>query len=159
MSAGNELWPSERPSGMPNIVSLEVMCAKDHMDVHMTFSHPFEGIVSSKGDSRADTSLINALLTQFFISLKSLYRSTQRSSMHLRATVNGKDILLIPHLILALRYETWLEWTILRKHGKIKRRQLINNNYLWVGYLYLYALLSIWVCAPIFLTYPVQQCL
>lgn len=33
---------------MPNIVSLEVMCAKDHMDVHMTFSHPFEGIVSSK---------------------------------------------------------------------------------------------------------------
>lgn len=49
VSAGNELWPSERPSGMPNIVSLEVMCAKDHMDVHMTFSHPFEGIVSSKG--------------------------------------------------------------------------------------------------------------
>jgi len=33
---------------MPNIVSLEVMCAKDHMDVHLTFSHPFEGIVSSK---------------------------------------------------------------------------------------------------------------
>ncbi|CRK87473.1 CLUMA_CG001274, isoform A [Clunio marinus] len=48
-SASNELWPSERPNGMPNIVSLEVMCAKDHMDVHMTFSHPFEGIVSSKG--------------------------------------------------------------------------------------------------------------
>jgi hypothetical protein len=35
---------------MPNIVALEVMCAKDHMDVHMTFSHPFEGIVSSKGN-------------------------------------------------------------------------------------------------------------
>jgi len=34
---------------MPNIVSLEVMCGKDHMDVHLTFSHPFEGIVSSKG--------------------------------------------------------------------------------------------------------------
>lgn len=51
VSAGNELWPSERPNGMPNIVSLEVMCAKDHMDVHMTFSHPFEGIVSSKGES------------------------------------------------------------------------------------------------------------
>ncbi|KAG5684767.1 hypothetical protein PVAND_013980 [Polypedilum vanderplanki] len=49
VSAGNELWPSERPKGMPNIVSLEVMCAKDHMDVHLTFSHPFEGIVSSKG--------------------------------------------------------------------------------------------------------------
>ncbi|ALC48895.1 m [Drosophila busckii] len=39
----------ERPDGMPNIVSLEVMCGKDHMDVHLTFSHPFEGIVSSKG--------------------------------------------------------------------------------------------------------------
>ncbi|XP_037938578.1 uncharacterized protein LOC119671840 [Teleopsis dalmanni] len=47
--AGNELWPVERPEGMPNIVSLEVMCGKDHMDVHLTFSHPFEGIVSSKG--------------------------------------------------------------------------------------------------------------
>jgi hypothetical protein len=54
VSAGNELWPSERPNGMPNIVSLEVMCAKDHMDVHMTFSHPFEGIVSSKGESKCN---------------------------------------------------------------------------------------------------------
>lgn len=49
VSSANELWPTERPDGMPNIVSLEVMCAKDHMDVHLTFSHPFEGIVSSKG--------------------------------------------------------------------------------------------------------------
>lgn len=47
--AGNELWPMDRPDGMPNIVSLEVMCGKDHMDVHLTFSNPFEGIVSSKG--------------------------------------------------------------------------------------------------------------
>ncbi|KAG6462180.1 hypothetical protein O3G_MSEX013100 [Manduca sexta] len=38
----------ERPDGMPVIQSLEVMCGKDHMDVHLTFSHPFEGIVSSK---------------------------------------------------------------------------------------------------------------
>lgn len=44
-----ELWPMERPDGMPVIQSLEVMCGKDHMDVHLTFSHPFEGIVSSKG--------------------------------------------------------------------------------------------------------------
>ncbi|XP_045496939.1 uncharacterized protein LOC123695213 [Colias croceus] len=44
-----ELWPTERPDGMPVIQSLEVMCGKDHMDVHLTFSHPFEGIVSSKG--------------------------------------------------------------------------------------------------------------
>lgn len=50
VSSANELWPTERPDGMPNIVSLEVMCAKDHMDVHLTFSHPFEGIVSSKGN-------------------------------------------------------------------------------------------------------------
>ncbi|CAK1544147.1 unnamed protein product [Leptosia nina] len=43
-----ELWPTERPDGMPVIQSLEVMCGKDHMDVHLTFSQPFEGIVSSK---------------------------------------------------------------------------------------------------------------
>lgn len=48
-SATNEMWPIERPNGMPNIVSLEVMCGKDHMDVHLSFSQPFEGIVSSKG--------------------------------------------------------------------------------------------------------------
>lgn len=47
--AGNEIWPMDRPDGMPSINSLEVMCGKDHMDVHMSFSHPFEGIVSSKG--------------------------------------------------------------------------------------------------------------
>lgn len=51
--AGNDLWPMDRPEGMPNIVSLEVMCGKDHMDVHLTFSHPFEGIVSSKGNQFA----------------------------------------------------------------------------------------------------------
>lgn len=45
----NDLWPVDRPQGMPNIVSLEVMCGKDHMDVHLSFSAPFEGIVSSKG--------------------------------------------------------------------------------------------------------------
>lgn len=44
-----DLWPVDRPEGMPVIQSLEVMCGKDHMDVHLTFSHPFEGIVSSKG--------------------------------------------------------------------------------------------------------------
>lgn len=44
-----DLWPVDRPDGMPVIQSLEVMCGKDHMDVHLKFSHPFEGIVSSKG--------------------------------------------------------------------------------------------------------------
>ncbi|GJQ74749.1 putative zona pellucida (ZP) domain protein [Trypoxylus dichotomus] len=44
-----DIWPLERPDGMPSILSLEVMCGKDHMDVHLSFSHPFEGIVSSKG--------------------------------------------------------------------------------------------------------------
>lgn len=34
---------------MPAIQSLEVMCGKDHMDVHLQFTQPFEGIVSSKG--------------------------------------------------------------------------------------------------------------
>lgn len=47
--AANEIWPVDRPDGMPTISSLEVMCGKDHMDVHLQFSAPFEGIVSSKG--------------------------------------------------------------------------------------------------------------
>lgn len=46
---GSDMWPLERPDGMPAIQSLEVMCGKDHMDVHLSFTHPFEGIVSSKG--------------------------------------------------------------------------------------------------------------
>uniref|UniRef100_A0ABD2W3J0 ZP domain-containing protein n=1 Tax=Trichogramma kaykai TaxID=54128 RepID=A0ABD2W3J0_9HYME len=45
----SDIWPLERPDGMPAIQSLEVMCGKDHMDVHLSFSQPFEGIVSSKG--------------------------------------------------------------------------------------------------------------
>ncbi|XP_065222651.1 uncharacterized protein m isoform X2 [Planococcus citri] len=48
-SASNDVWPLERPDGMPAIQSLEVMCGKDHMDVHLQFTQPFEGIVSSKG--------------------------------------------------------------------------------------------------------------
>ncbi|XP_049809733.1 uncharacterized protein LOC126252830 [Schistocerca nitens] len=47
--ASSDLWPLERPEGMPAIQSLEVMCGKDHMDVHLSFTQPFEGIVSSKG--------------------------------------------------------------------------------------------------------------
>ena len=35
---------------MPSIKSLEVMCGKDHMDVSLQFTKPFEGIVSSKGE-------------------------------------------------------------------------------------------------------------
>lgn len=45
----SDIWPLERPNGMPVIQSLEVMCGKDHMDVHLQFTQPFEGIVSSKG--------------------------------------------------------------------------------------------------------------
>lgn len=48
-SASNEVWPLDRPDGMPAIQSLEVMCGKDYMDVHLQFTQPFEGIVSSKG--------------------------------------------------------------------------------------------------------------
>ncbi|XP_039276353.1 uncharacterized protein LOC111054291 [Nilaparvata lugens] len=47
--SGSEMWPLERPDGMPAIQALEVMCGKDHMDVHLSFTAPFEGIVSSKG--------------------------------------------------------------------------------------------------------------
>ncbi|XP_072396166.1 uncharacterized protein m [Diabrotica undecimpunctata] len=47
--SASDIWPLDRPEGMPAIQNLEVMCGKDHMDVHLTFSQPFEGIVSSKG--------------------------------------------------------------------------------------------------------------
>ncbi|XP_076240519.1 zona pellucida domain-containing protein miniature [Calliopsis andreniformis] len=49
VGGNSDIWPLERPEGMPAIQSLEVMCGKDHMDVHLSFSQPFEGIVSSKG--------------------------------------------------------------------------------------------------------------
>lgn len=49
VGSANDIWPLERPDGMPVIQSLEVMCGKDHMDVHLQFTQPFEGIVSSKG--------------------------------------------------------------------------------------------------------------
>ena len=49
VAADGDMWPLERPVGMPAIQSLEVMCGKDHMDVHLTFTQPFEGLVSSKG--------------------------------------------------------------------------------------------------------------
>jgi len=48
-NAGNaDLWPLERPTGMVAIQSLEVMCGKEHMDVHLKFSGPFDGLVFSK---------------------------------------------------------------------------------------------------------------
>lgn len=34
---------------MPNIQNLEVMCAKDHMEVQLSFDKPFTGLVFSKG--------------------------------------------------------------------------------------------------------------
>lgn len=48
-AGGGDVWPLDRPEGMTQIQSLEVMCGKDHMDVHLSFTQPFEGIVFSKG--------------------------------------------------------------------------------------------------------------
>ncbi|ODN03491.1 RNA-binding protein 12B [Orchesella cincta] len=39
----------ERPTGMPNIANLEVMCGTQHMEVHLEFDSPFHGLVASKG--------------------------------------------------------------------------------------------------------------
>jgi len=38
-----------RPSTLPAIRQLEVMCGKDHLTVHLSFTLPFKGLVSSKG--------------------------------------------------------------------------------------------------------------
>ncbi|CAG7720841.1 unnamed protein product [Allacma fusca] len=39
----------ERPLNMPRIQGLEVMCGAQHMEVHLTFDLPFQGLVASKG--------------------------------------------------------------------------------------------------------------
>lgn len=44
-----EFWQSERPKDMANIVDLEVMCGKQHMEVKVSFDKPFNGIIFSKG--------------------------------------------------------------------------------------------------------------
>lgn len=112
VSSANELWPTERPDGMPNIVSLEVMCAKDHMDVHLTFSHPFEGIVSSKGNYFTIV-LRNLYLTYFWL----LFRSAQWSTMRVRSSFYRQDVLLFPHCLCSLRHKTRSERTVLWKYG------------------------------------------
>ena len=43
-----EFWQSERPKDMANIVDLEVMCGKQHMEVTVSFDKPFNGIIFSK---------------------------------------------------------------------------------------------------------------
>ena len=45
---GLDFWQSERPKDMANIVDLEVMCGKRHMEVAVTFDKPFNGIIFSK---------------------------------------------------------------------------------------------------------------
>ena len=45
---GLEFWQSERPKDMANIVDLEVMCGKQHMEVKVAFDKPFNGIIFSK---------------------------------------------------------------------------------------------------------------
>ena len=45
---GLDFWQSERPVDMANIVDLEVMCGKSHMEVKVTFDKPFNGIIFSK---------------------------------------------------------------------------------------------------------------
>ena len=47
-SNGLDFWQSERPKDMANIVDLEVMCGKRHMEVAVTFDKPFNGIIFSK---------------------------------------------------------------------------------------------------------------
>jgi len=44
-----EFWQSERPKDMANIVDLEVMCGKQHMEVTVSFDKAFNGIIFSKG--------------------------------------------------------------------------------------------------------------
>ncbi|XP_022246325.1 uncharacterized protein LOC106463178 [Limulus polyphemus] len=45
----NSLWANGKPESMPKLVTLDVVCGKDHMSVHLEFSAPFYGHVFSKG--------------------------------------------------------------------------------------------------------------
>lgn len=49
--AANEIWPDglDRPAELPTVSTFDVMCGKDHMDIQIRFTGPFNGIVSSKG--------------------------------------------------------------------------------------------------------------
>ena len=47
-------WQQERPANLPQIQNLEVMCAKDHMEVQLSFDKPFTGLVFSKGQYGSD---------------------------------------------------------------------------------------------------------
>ncbi|XP_018027708.1 uncharacterized protein LOC108682952 [Hyalella azteca] len=53
MAAAQSYQPADfglqRPGTLPSIAQLEVMCGKDHLTVHLSFSGPFHGLVSSKG--------------------------------------------------------------------------------------------------------------
>lgn len=51
---GQEPWQQERPVNLPQIQNLEVMCAKDHMEVQLSFDKPFTGLVFSKGQFGQD---------------------------------------------------------------------------------------------------------
>ena len=53
-SITSDLWHQERPGNLPQIQNLEVMCAKDHMEVQLSFDRPFDGLVFSKGQFGSD---------------------------------------------------------------------------------------------------------
>ena len=53
-SITSDLWHQERPANLPQIQNLEVMCAKDHMEVQLSFDRPFYGLVFSKGQFGSD---------------------------------------------------------------------------------------------------------
>lgn len=61
VSAANELWPYglDRPAELPTVSSFDVMCGKDHMDIQIRFTGPFNGIVSSKGACDRPTKSLN----------------------------------------------------------------------------------------------------
>lgn len=47
------------------------MCGKDHMDVHLSFSAPFDGIVSSKGKRSPTFFQISQIDESFWLKIES----------------------------------------------------------------------------------------
>lgn len=67
MLAANEIWPDglDRPAELPTVSSFDVMCGKDHMDIQIRFTGPFNGIVSSKGACYLSTACILTVVFLF----------------------------------------------------------------------------------------------
>lgn len=121
--AGNEIWPDDlnRPNEIPTIDSFEVMCGKEHMDIQIRFTGPFNGVVSSKGVSLrfSVVQCVSLISRNFHLVLYVIIvcRSYEWSELLVCSTIIGRVILYISNTVHAVRNQTRLTRTILWEYG------------------------------------------